>query len=104
MKRLWPIALLALPALALLASSPPAPNDFAAWYHRSGSLFQFDGPAGPIWKSSSELMEQTLLSQHTPAAAWFGSSVGETIVRSSLVMLTLQLKYHSHGNVLGTTQ
>jgi hypothetical protein len=84
---------------AALAASPPAPGDFAAWYHAVGSMMQADRREGTIALPFFELMKQTLLPQHEPGGAWLGSSVSHTVVQSSLAMLTLEQYWHSHGSV-----
>jgi hypothetical protein len=85
-----------------LAAAPPGVQNCGAWLHGSLGLFKYDGPDGPAWRKWSASMVQTLVSARDGERGWRGGSPTDTLVRTSLTLLTLLTKYRSGPSVFGS--
>jgi hypothetical protein len=88
--------------------------DFYFWYYASLALFQFDGPAGPKWRSWNEEMKnalvknQNLLSTGCRAGSWepvdlWARHSGGRVYSTAINALTLEV-YYRYANVFGTSK
>jgi hypothetical protein len=103
------------PLAATLAADLPAWEagkvDFYYWYYASLSLFQFDGPTGPLWKKWNDPMKNALVTNQRlaksgcengswdPAADRWGSEGGR-VYATAINTLTLEV-YYRYANVFG---
>jgi hypothetical protein len=78
-----------------VAVTPPdwSQQDFGYWYMGSMALFQYDGPEGPLWKSWNGRFKETLIPTQLKEGAWPGADPNQTLVRTALGSLSLQIYY-----------
>lgn len=86
-----------------VAVTPPqwSQQDFGYWYMGSMALYQYDGSEGPLWKSWNDRFKQTLLPTQQKEGYWPGGDPNQTLVRTALGSLALQI-YYRFSNVVGT--
>jgi hypothetical protein len=81
-------------ALALAGQLPIGEErDFNDWCHASQSMFQLDGPEGPLWKGMNENLKNLIVPLQWGDGSWPGGTSSHTVVRTSLAELTLQVYY-----------
>jgi hypothetical protein len=86
-------------AAALAQNRPPAEGrDFSEWYHASLSLFQYDGPDGPLWKAWVEPLKNAILPVQQSDGSWLGGSKSHQVVRVGLATQSLAI-YYRYANV-----
>jgi hypothetical protein len=77
-----------------VSAMPPDPGRLDPQYcYWSGlALFQYDGPDGKTWKQWAEPLRQALVTSQQDGF-WQGTTHSDTIVRSSLATLSLEIVY-----------
>jgi len=87
-----------------VSAAPPDPGrpDLQYCYLSGLALFQYDGPEGKVWKQWVEPLRQAVQNSQQDGF-WQGTTQSDTIVRSSLATLSLEIVYR-YFNVFATQQ
>lgn len=85
------------PRALSLAAALPELGDLARWYHAANSLMSSEGPKGALWRAFAEPMKHVVLAQQDADGRWPGGTTSQSVVRSSLAVLTLETFYVHHN-------